>query len=90
MNEPVWMDPPSPGVGGGRIDWNVLLEPLMAHPKRWALVRETTNRSLAGANAQSIRNRHIARRLPGTWEATSRKLADDRFAVFARYMGEDE
>jgi hypothetical protein len=81
-----WEDPP-PRSRGEKGTWVERLQPLLAHPKRWAVVR------ILPAN----RARQVAHLLtrkgvlmpPGRWEFASR-IVDGEGRVYARYLGPDE
>jgi hypothetical protein len=85
MTEIRWEDPPPPK----RVDdWAEELTPLMAQPKRWAVVavRKT------GSAARAVHGNFVSRRVkvpPGEWEF-ARRMVDGEHRVYARYLGPDE
>jgi hypothetical protein len=86
--EPIrWEDPPT-GVPEKKRKWVQLLEPLLEHPKRWAVVATFEHQRQAEAAAYHMRARKIAMP-PGQWEGLA-KTVDSEYRLYARYLGPDE
>lgn len=83
--QPEFRDPP-PSRSGGRSAkgggvWMELLEPLLAHPGRWAIVRKADNVQKASGMAAALR-KEGAKIPAGKWEFAARQ-GD----VYARFVG---
>ena len=78
MTDIVWQDPPDPA-------WTAEAAQLMAHPKRWALLKTYPNLALPSAIKRSaLRGGQVALLPVGAWEF--RVSGCD---LYARYVGED-
>ena len=88
MTEIRWEDPPPRKVGGPRDVWIDRLEPLVAHPKRWAIVHISPSKGAASRLQQAL-TRHELRMPPGRYEFTARAV-DGEHRMYARYLGPDE
>lgn len=73
-----WKTPPAPRTHGA---WAARLEPLRAHPYRWASFGETDR----GTKADIEKGRFVGV-LPGVFEATVRGGQADRGELFVRYV----
>lgn len=84
-----WEEPPPDGRGAqGEVHPRAIAAELVAHPGRWALIRQYDNPASAGAHAYRIRNGVVKVFAPsGAFEAVMR-TADGGAAVYARYVGE--
>lgn len=83
----VWQDPPAPAQGGpGKPRaWVAEAAQLMAHPKRWALLKTFKSRADASDfKFAALKGLRIAFRPVGAWEF--RVSGCD---LYARYVGED-
>ena len=87
MDEIRWEDPPETR-GQGSTKWLGVLRPLMAHPKRWAVVKAYPHSKTASAIVTNLRRRKLGVP-PGQWEFASRTVGDE-CRVYARYLGPDE
>lgn len=88
----MWCDPPPPAT---RQVWVPLLEPLIAAPGRWALVRRYDRHRPAVDAVRQLRRAakgsgHIVVP-PGRWEFRQGRVESgaDGWGVWARYLGED-
>lgn len=88
MDEIRWEDP-SAGGPVGRHKWLAVLEPLQAHPKRWARVRDYRSSTQAYSIAANLRTRKTYAP-PGNWEFLARRVDSGTWAVYARYLGEGD
>lgn len=61
---------------------------LRERPGTWARISERKNADAAAQVAYQIRNRRRAGFQHGTWEAKSKMVDKDTFAVYARFMGD--
>lgn len=86
----IWCDPPPPT----RFVWHDVLEPLLAEPHRWALVREYDRYKSATDAIRALRRSAIGKGHvvipPGRWEFVQRQIEEGqaRWGVWARYLGE--
>jgi hypothetical protein len=92
--EIVWEEPPAEPLDGRkrRGMFADIADELRQHPKRWARIH-TAGRSNASTTAHGIRNGTRAGFCGGRWEAIARRLSegpDADWAVYARYLGDDE
>jgi hypothetical protein len=80
VNEIVWEEPPSGARGRRRSDWTKVLDPLKAHPNRWAKI-------ITGRKSSSAAN-HIRKSINDTrFEVIARKVDDGTYSVDARWTG---
>lgn len=98
MAEVIWQDPPASGANraGQPKKWERRLTPLMAHPKRWALLMQYEGRGSAASAASALRRPNDRKGAcitpPGQWEFVTRQRPDGS-DLYARYLGpsdEDE
>jgi hypothetical protein len=93
VNDVVWDDPP--GVTQASAGWTVgkwvgVLEPLMAHPKRWARIQVSDTPTAAYWAAGNLRKGAV-NKPPGRWEFAARRILEadpPQWGVWARYLGE--
>lgn len=87
MTKLKWGDPPA-RPNHGRLDHHAAAAALRARPTKWANIGHFTSAESSRSTAQTIRAGKSSAWAPkGTFEATAR-LADGRYCVWARYMGE--
>ncbi len=89
MTEIIWQDPPEIPHAGRKSEWIPRLTPLMAHPKRWALVRTFSKQGSGRTTVYRLNHGRIPVP-PGKWEFTSRTNSDGDVDAYARYLGPDE
>lgn len=100
MSAIVWEEPPpAPPQRYISTDWAQLGPELIARPGEWGRVREyapgdgarTSARSRAANYAAMIREGLLSWTNPkGTFEAVARPLGEDRWAVYVRYVGDQQ
>ena len=87
----LWEDPPPLpyGAKGRRGSWRQILEPFIAHPRRWGVVPVVLADKEVAIKIQS--DLRAGRRKPpnGRWEFTVREVAGV-VRLYARYLGEAE
>ena len=67
--------------------WVLRLQPLLEHPKRWALVKTYPAPSSARTAKQQLRSNAGVQEM-GEWEFASRTAPDGKSGeVYARYLG---
>lgn len=80
-----WDEPPartrSPRTG----KWAPVLDALREHEGQWARIAVKAKASTAAALAGNLRSGVMSGADKGEFEATSRRLDDDTYGVFARY-----
>jgi hypothetical protein len=82
-----WEDPPSPLTRGPKGVWVERLQPLLAYPKRWAIVAVKPSVGTARVLAHDLATRYKIP--PGRWEFVSRTV-NGEYRVYGRYLGPDE
>ncbi len=93
MSEPVWAEPPPPAQNrdGRPSKWVRALAPLMAHPKRWAMVCSYGTAQGASSVARALRKPNGTKGAcitpEGEWEFAARKRGPAGSELYARYLG---
>lgn len=88
IDQPIqWGDPPPTKTRGKPRIWEERLAPLRDRPNEWALVATATTGVSARNTAASIRGGLFAGISRHDFQASTRKLADRSYAIWARYVG---
>ncbi len=87
MEQVRWEDPPPRHRSAAGV-WFERLEPLLAQPKRWAIVYTAKNTG-AISKMQHILHRRGVKMPPGQWVLAVRTV-DGEHRLYARYLGPDQ
>ena len=82
MSEIEWQEPPRAWSGRKGSKWADIATTLRANPGKWALVHHG-----AASVAANIRDGRLTGMSQGEFEATSRKSADGKTDIYARFVG---
>jgi hypothetical protein len=88
MTDIRWEDPPDPARPRWAGRWVEKLQPLMEHPKRWAVVDTRDGSENARTCVNNLRSGRI-KTPPGQWEFLFRTV-EGEFRVYGRYLGPDQ